>query len=84
MVRRLLLLIILCGTASAISAQQTDYYRIEISSDAALLRKISQAGLSVDYTGTDGNAVLEVPAGELMLLDSLRIPYNMLIDNLSR
>ena len=83
MVRRLLLLIILCGTASAISAQQTDYYRIEIDSEAALLRKISQAGLSVDYVGTDSNAVLEVPAGELKLLDSLRIPYNILIDNLS-
>jgi hypothetical protein len=83
MVRRLLLLIILCGTASAISAQQTDYYRIEISSDAALLRKISQAGLSVDYVGTDSNAVLEVPAGGLKLLDSLRIPYNILIENLS-
>lgn len=74
---------ILCGIASAVFAQEADFYRIEINSDAALLRQISQAGLSLDYIGADGKAILELSAGELMLLDSLHIKYNVLIDNLS-
>ncbi|HZK06636.1 MAG TPA: M14 family metallopeptidase [Bacteroidales bacterium] len=83
MVRRLLLLIILCGTASVISAQETDYYLIQINSDAALLRQISEMGISIDLQGADGTATLEVSADELKLLDRHHIRYKTLITNLS-
>jgi murein tripeptide amidase MpaA len=83
MVKRLFLFLILCGIASAFSAQEVGFYRIEISSETTLLQTISQAGISVDYVGADGKAVLEVSAGERKLLDNLGINYNMLIDNLS-
>lgn len=82
MVRRFLILIILCG-ASAISAQTTDYYRIEINSDAVTLQQVSEMGISIDGSLADGTTILELSADELKLLNHHHIPYKILIANLS-
>ncbi|NCA85271.1 MAG: hypothetical protein EOM83_06815 [Clostridia bacterium] len=83
MVRRLFFFIFLCGTASALSAQTTDYYRIELNSDTALLREISEMGISIDGSLADGTTILELSADELKLLDHHHIPYKILITNLA-